>query len=228
MYSNVRAEEAAEEEQVLVIAVISDPDALRSQWPRKSSAFKGRNMKPYNAIWILSVWILDIGCYRLHGWSKLVQSRTQRTSSSSDNPSFKVRNSTKTLGAEIWQQAVLGLNGFCGHAMLQAPDLGIGWSSTNVFPTQPISAIMPKAAGCFLEWQWRMGRWRDWTLIRLGSQAFLHADSEKSLADSADWAELVEPVSNSEIFASRTCQLHMHHMLHSFIPQSQNITELCI
>lgn len=31
MYSNVRAEEAAEEEQVLVIAVISDPDALRSQ-----------------------------------------------------------------------------------------------------------------------------------------------------------------------------------------------------
>lgn len=49
----------------------------------------------------------------------------------------------------------------------------------NVFRTQPLSAIMPKAAGCFLEWQWRMGRWRDWTLIRLGSQAFTGLSSSR-------------------------------------------------
>lgn len=48
---------------------------------------------------------------------------------------------------------------------------------------------------------------------------FMQILRSEALADSADWAELVEPVSNSEIFASRTCQLHM---LHSFIPQSQN------
>ena len=130
---------------------------------------------------------MDIGCYRLHDWSKLVQSRGQRTSSSSDSPSFKVRNSTKTLGAEIWQQAVLGLNGFCGHAMLQAPDLGMGWSSTMFFPLSQSQPSCLKQLVVF--WNGNEG----WGAGEIGRSSgwvhrpFLHADSEKWSTGRFSW-----------------------------------------
>ena len=132
-----------------------------------------------------------------------------------------------TTNLELFRQSLIqgaqqNVDG-CHPASPDLYDLGIcgDWGLVDVQPSMfshsaNLSHIMPKAAGIV-----GMAT-KDGALERLDAHqaGFIGLSSCRfsleALADSADWAELVEPVSNSEIFVSGICQLH------SFIPQSQN------